>query len=342
MQDGVLTATYLYDANGNRTSVTTASGTQAATYDAQDRLLTYGNWSYTYTANGDLQTKTDTSNGQVTNYVYDAQGNLRHVGLPDGRSIDYLVDAENRRVAKKINGTLVKKWLYKSQLTPVAEFDGSGMLVARYIDGVTVKGSTSYRMVADHLGTPRLLVNATTGAVAQRLDLDEWGQVAADSNAGFQVFGFAGGIYDPDTGLVRFGARDYDPVVGRWTAKDPILFEGSESSLYRYVGANPINHVDREGKQGAEALQSFGPIGKALSMAILAGIAVYELCKAQAEPAPRRPTDDCDAMFTMCLSSDLAFQRTTYGHNMCFNCRDKCVAQGFWPATDWNGRSCAF
>jgi hypothetical protein len=91
-----------------------------------------------------------------------------------------------------------------------------------------VKGSTSYRVVADHLGTPRLLVNSTTGAVAQRLDLDEWGQVTADSSAGFQVFGFAGGIYDfgADTGLVRFGAinaTDYDPGRGetRWTAKDP-------------------------------------------------------------------------------------------------------------------------
>ena len=36
-----------------------------------------------------------------------------------------------------------------------------------------------------------------------------------------QVCGFAGGIYDSDTGPVRFGARDYDAYTGRWNAKDP-------------------------------------------------------------------------------------------------------------------------
>ena len=39
-------------------------------------------------------------------------------------------------------------------------------------------------------------------------------------------FGFAGGLHDRDTNLVRFGARDYDPSIGRWTAKDPIDFAG--------------------------------------------------------------------------------------------------------------------
>jgi RHS repeat-associated protein len=247
MQNGVLTATYLYDGNGNRTSVATPSGTETATYDDQDRLLTYGRWTYTYDANGSLQSKTDTSTGQVTTYAYDGQGNLRHVGLPDGRAVDYVIDSENRRVAKKVNGSVVRKWVYSDQLKPAAEVDGAGTLLARYFDGVAVKGSTSYRVVVDHLGTPRLLVDCTTGTVAQRLDIDEWGQVTADSSAGFQVFGFAGGIYDADTGLVRFGARDYDPVAGRWTSRDPILFNNGESDLYRYAMNDPINQADPSG-----------------------------------------------------------------------------------------------
>jgi RHS repeat-associated protein len=45
-----------------------------------------------------------------------------------------------------------------------------------------------------------------------------------DSNPGFQPFGFADGLYDRDTDLVRFGARDYDLETSRWTAKDPIGF----------------------------------------------------------------------------------------------------------------------
>jgi RHS repeat-associated protein len=152
-----------------------------------------------------------------------------------------------RRVAKKVNGAIVRRWIYKNQLQPAAEFDGSGTLLARYLDGVVIKGATSYRLVEDQLGTPRLLVNSATGAVAQRLDLDEWGQVTADSSAGFQVFGLAGGIYDSDTGLVRFGARDYDPLVGRWTAKDPILFRGGDTNLYGYVLGDPINRFDSTG-----------------------------------------------------------------------------------------------
>ena len=71
-----------------------------------------------------------------------------------------------------------------------------------------------------------------------------------DTNLGFQPFGFAGGLYDPDTGLVRFGSRDYDPSIGRWTAKDPILFAGGQTNLYVYVGNDPVNFVDPEGRFG--------------------------------------------------------------------------------------------
>ena len=62
------------------------------------------------------------------------------------------------------------------------------------------------------------------------------------------LFGFAGGIYDPDTALVRFGARDYDPQIGRWTTKDPIKFDGGDTNLYRYVLSDPVNLVDLNGE----------------------------------------------------------------------------------------------
>jgi len=57
-------------------------------------------------------------------------------------------------------------------------------------------------------------------------------------------FGFAGGLYDADTKLARFGFHDYDADVGRWTAKDPIGFAGGDTDLMGYVLGNPVNYVD--------------------------------------------------------------------------------------------------
>jgi RHS repeat-associated protein len=51
-------------------------------------------------------------------------------------------------------------------------------------------------------------------------------------------------LYDADTKLIRFGARDYDPQTGRWTAKDPILFEAGNTNLYGYVLNDPLNLID--------------------------------------------------------------------------------------------------
>jgi uncharacterized protein RhaS with RHS repeats len=75
-----------------------------------------------------------------------------------------------------------------------------------------VKDGIMYRIIADHLGSPRLIIDTTTGLIIQRLDYDPFGNILLDTNPGFQPFGFAGGLYDQDTKLTRFGARDYDRV----------------------------------------------------------------------------------------------------------------------------------
>jgi RHS repeat-associated protein len=270
MTNGSATSHYEYDLNGNRVSNANGDGVLSfnqagtlfdATYDDQDRLLTTDHGplstSYTYTANGELLAKTDTSTNTSTTYTYDVLGNLTHVALPDGTQIDYLIDGQNRRVGKAVNGTVVQGWLYDGQLRIVAEINGSGAVVSRFVYGAkanvpdyVIQGGISYRILSDHLGSPRLVVNASSGAIVQRTDCDEFGNVLVDDVApGFQrvPFGFAGGLYDPDTGLTRFGARDYDPQTGRWSAKDPIGFRGGSAHLYSYVASDPINRRDASG-----------------------------------------------------------------------------------------------
>lgn len=174
--------------------------------------------------------------------------------LSDGTPIAYLIDGRNRRIGKQVNGTLVRGFLYQDQLNPVAELDGSGSLVARFVyaskshvPDYMEQGGVTYRIVSDQLGSPRLVVDVSSGTIVQRLDYDVFGNIVLDTNPGFQPFGFAGGLYDRDTQLTRFGARDYDAESGRWTAKDPIGFVGGDPNLYGYVFNDPINLVDPSG-----------------------------------------------------------------------------------------------
>ena len=105
-----------------------------------------------------------------------------------------------------------------------------------------------YNVVKDPLGHVRVIDNADTGQAIQRINYDPFGNVLLDTNPGFQPFGFAGGLYDPQTKLVRFGARDYDPEIGLWTAKDPLNFAGGDTNLYAYAGNDPINNIDPSGE----------------------------------------------------------------------------------------------
>ncbi|HBF12360.1 MAG TPA: hypothetical protein DDW49_03060, partial [Deltaproteobacteria bacterium] len=243
---------YTYDTNGNRTLQTTPEGQTVGQYDDQDRLTQYGNAQFTYTDNGELLTKTD-ENGEAR-YTYDVLGNLISVTQPDGTNIEYIIDGNNRRIGKRMNGQLIQGLLYQDQLEPIAELDGQGNIVAQFVYGtksnvpdLIIKDGVTYRILSDQLGSPKLIINTADGSIAQRMDYDEFGNIINDSNPGFQPFGFAGGLYDGQTKLVRFGVRDYDAQTGRWTAKDQIGFGGADSNLYGYVLGDPINMIDQNG-----------------------------------------------------------------------------------------------
>jgi len=110
------------------------------------------------------------------------------------------------------------------------------------------RGGATYRVLSDQLGSPRYVVNVANAAdVPFTASYTSFGQVTG-TGLDWMPFGLAGGIYDGDSGLVRFGARDMEPTVGRWVSKDPIRFRGG-NNLYVYATNDPMSYVDESGRQ---------------------------------------------------------------------------------------------
>lgn len=273
------TSTYTYDANGRlRTETRGAArtvigyddndnvvggsgpGTAAGKVDESDRLTSRGNERFTYASDGTLRTRTGPAG--TTTYTYDEHLALNRVETPAHR-ITYLIDGLARRIGKRVDGRLVQGFLWSGRRL-VAELDGSGHLVSRFLygDGPTplamLRNGHAYLLVADPIGTVRMAVDAQSGAIAQAIDTDVWGRVLADSAPGFQPFGFDGGLTDADTGLVRLGSRDYDPVTRRFTAPDPIGYDGGQTNLYAFAHNDPLDRADPDGLRDGDNIATGG------------------------------------------------------------------------------------
>ena len=254
-RNNVVVSTHTYDSNSNRTSGTTNGVAYSATYDSQDRLTSYAGKTYTYNLNGELASVKTTATGATTAVAFDTFGNLRTFG-----AVKYQYDGYGRRVAKLYNGVLQERYLYRNQLQVAAVLDSSNRIRQRFVygDGYapeyvinysygTTITQTQYRLVKDHLGSVRMAIRVSNGTVSQRIDYDEWGRMITNTQPSLHPFGFAGGFYDSNTKLYHFGARDYDPEIGRWISKDPIVFSGGDTNLYGYVLNDPVNWIDRTG-----------------------------------------------------------------------------------------------
>jgi RHS repeat-associated protein len=235
--------------------------TIGATYDDQDRILTYGNYIFTYNARGELSGRTESGSVEAFTYVYNSLGALTqmtHTWDDSGTTVTdtfaYKSDAFGRRIEISKNGTVQKRYIYDENNRLVAELNSSGNLIAHYVyanqvnvPDYVIQGGVKYKFIHDHLGSVVRVIDTATGNIISSIDYDEFGRITSSTSLSFQPFGFAGGIRDDVSGFIRFGVRDYDPEIGRWISKDPILFGGNDTNLYGYVMQDPVNFIDPMG-----------------------------------------------------------------------------------------------
>lgn len=258
---------YTYDTQGNHFEREIAGYHQDYSYDDNNRLISR-RWNLTdrtrlaeYDFNHSGQqtqvryiTEKDGARWvtRSRNYSYNTLGHLQKVTWASQQR-RYHYDPYDRRIATYQNGNLERGLIYGLEDQPLAEVNENGRIINTYYyaDSLTPislrKGNRDYYIVADIRGSVRLVVNAIDGTVVQRIDYDAFGQILQNSNPGYTSFSFAGGLYDSTTGLTRFGARDYDAELARWTAEDPIGFASGDVNFYSYVANDPVNFADPTG-----------------------------------------------------------------------------------------------
>ncbi|WP_428746159.1 immunoglobulin-like domain-containing protein [Sulfurimonas sp.] len=241
---------YTYDKNSNRISATINGVTTQATYDQEDAIDTYGDNTYTYDTDGQLNQKI--TNEGITTYSYNSQGTLTKVVTPTN-TIEYILNPLGQRVAKKVDGTITEKYLWADLTTLLATLDANNNIIQRYnytdsrVPTSMQQDGETYYLHYDQVGTLKA-ISDTNHNIVKEITYDTYGNIQNDTNPNFQIpFGFAGGLQDQDTQLVHFGYRELDTYTGKWTTKDPIDFSGGDSNLYGYVLQDPVNLVDPKG-----------------------------------------------------------------------------------------------
>ncbi|MCC8193897.1 MAG: RHS repeat-associated core domain-containing protein [Deltaproteobacteria bacterium] len=262
-------------------------------YDESGRLVLAGSEEFFYDAAGNLAFS---RGGEAkTAYVYE-NTLLREVTLPSGRVLRYTYDPKSPNpvgpVRKYADGALVMEysWLDPFRLEACADhetgvvylphYDGRGRMAACRVAALR-KGSALPSLfgirggeavlfcVCDQVGTPKA-VRDHGGRPVKHLWYDSFGNLLTDTRPELYLpVGFAGGLADKDTRLVRFGYRDYDPVVGRFTSPDPLGDTGGDHDVYDYCVDDPVSLVDPEGLNprlyvsGAQVAEKVGrPLAK--------------------------------------------------------------------------------
>ena len=262
-----------YDKQGNILGLLRYGRTSLSGYGLIDNLnLTYhGNQLqsvYDNATNSAYGNGMDFKDGasQSQEYVYDANGNLIQdlnknitcityncLNLPsriefgDGNSISYVYDAE---------GTKLRTTHIIGNDTTLTDYCGNliyenGVAKTLLVEGgyISLSDNKYHFYFQDHQGNNRVVADEN-GTIEEVNDYYPFGGTFASSSGSVQPYKYNGKELDRKNGLdwYDYGARHYDPVLGRFMTVDPMAEEYYSISLYAYCLSNPIKLIDPDGK----------------------------------------------------------------------------------------------
>jgi RHS repeat-associated protein len=233
---------------------TRPTGATAFTYDANGNALT-GNRSYGY----NVKDQATSMAGDSLTYLGLSQNELTGIGSDTFQN--------NGLGVSQINMSSGDVFLFRR--------DPGGMLLGRKKQS---DGARHY-YIQDALGSTMMMTNSS-GSYENWYEYEPYGSVETQNVPLTNPFKFAGG-HDTRHGVYHFGARQYDPGLGRWTQVDPLDQVGDvrEANRYGYVGGDPVNVTD--------------PSGTAICVSCAAGSAVHEVFGKPAVGEVRRATTTC-------------------------------------------------
>lgn len=244
---------YSYDSNGNMTRKTAGAVNTSYAYNAANELC----WAYS----GSSSNSCSSAPTGATTYTFDANGN--ETGNSLGAAFTY--NPKNQTTGIAYGGTNLSPLTYSG--TEQTQRTGAGSTTFNNgPSGVQVSttsaastyylrdnhgnligeriGSNHYYYLSDALGSIRAVISGDGLTIGDRYGYDPYGSTTYQSGTTVNPWGYAAGFTD-STGLIKFGARYYDPGTARWTQVDPAAC--AYTNRYLYVADQPISLVDPSG-----------------------------------------------------------------------------------------------
>ncbi|MDD4910169.1 MAG: toxin TcdB middle/N-terminal domain-containing protein [Candidatus Omnitrophica bacterium] len=235
---------YRYDSIGN---MTYKSDVGALRYDGNlpHAVTSAGQYSYIYDLNGNM------TSGAGRNMEYDYDNRLTEITDAQGSRTNFVYGVSTERIKKISAGSTTT---YFSSAYEIEETTGGERAVKFHVflgsnRICTITNGQRIYYHSDHLGSSNVITNQS-GETIERNEYTPYGSFAKQTSVESATnYHFTGKELD-SFGLYYYGARYYDPYIGRFITPDPTIqhpYDPQDLNRYAYCRNNPINYVDPSG-----------------------------------------------------------------------------------------------